>query len=236
MKRLSLQLAVTSCLLAIATNGPASLRPHYGGTARVLLHDRVSTLDPVADEEHAAARDRISSLIFETLTSTDDQGRAQPRLASSWSADPARRVWQFRLRLARFTDGSAVTPADVVASLTKSGAPWRFTVVDRQTVSIESALPVWHVPEMLALRKFAISKRAADGSLIGTGAYKLGDWQQGERAVLNANDDHWGGRSYPEAIEFQMGASLREQLVQRQLGGYAAAELTLDQLRELEQT
>src|SRR5262249_26175950 len=92
----------------------------------------------------------------------------------------------------------------------------------------------WHMPEMLALRKFAISKRAADGSLIGTGAYKVAEWQQGERVLLNANDDYWGGRSYPDAIEFQMGSSLREQLVQRQLGVYSAAELTLDQLRALE--
>jgi peptide/nickel transport system substrate-binding protein len=236
MKRSFSRLAAISCLLAFAANGPASLRPRYGGTVRVLLQHRVTSLDPAAEEDHPAARDRVAGLLFETLTSVDDQGRVHPRLASSWSADPSRRVWQFRLRVARFTDGSPLTAADVAASLSKAGTAWRSTASDRQTVSIESASPVLHMPEALALSKFAIVKRQPDGSLLGTGPFKLGEWQPGERAVLQVNDDYWGGRAYPDSIEFQMGASLREQLVQRQLNGYAAAEITVDQLRVLDQT
>jgi ABC-type transport system substrate-binding protein len=53
--------------------------------------------------------------------------------------------------------------------------------------------------------------------------------------VLSANDDYWGGRPYPDSIEFQLGASLRDQLLQRQLGQYSAADLTVDQLRPLEE-
>jgi peptide/nickel transport system substrate-binding protein len=230
------RLAAISCLLAFAANGPASLRPRYGGTARILLQHRVTLLDPAADEDHPAARDRVANLLFENLTSVDDQGRVHPRLAASWSADPARRVWQFRLRLARFTDGSPLTAADVVASLKTARPDWKITEFDRQTVSIESASPVLHMPEALALSKFAIAKRQPDGSLLGTGPFKLGEWQPGDRALLQVNDDYWGGRAYPESIEFQMGASLREQLVQRQLNGYAAAEITVDQLRLLDQT
>jgi peptide/nickel transport system substrate-binding protein len=236
MRRLLSRLVAISCVLALAANGPASLRPRYGGTARVLLQYRVSSLDPAADEDHPATRERVSSLLFETLTSMDDQGRVQPRLASSWSADPARRIWQFRLRVARFTDGSPLTAADIAASLSKTATAWRCTAADRQTVSIESTTPVLHMPELLAMTKFAIVKRQPDGTLLGTGAYKLAEWQPGERALLQVNDDYWGGRAYPEAIEFQMGASLREQLVQRQLNGYAAAEVTVDQLRVLDQT
>jgi ABC-type transport system substrate-binding protein len=230
------RLAAISCLLAFAANGPASLRPRYGGTARILLQHRVTLLDPSSDEDHPAERDRVANLLFETLTSVDDQGRVHPRLAASWSADPARRVWQFRLRLARFTDGSPLTAADVVSSLKTARPDWKITEFDRQTVSIESASPVLHMPELLALGKFAIAKRQPDGSLVGTGAFKLGEWQPGDHAVLQMNEDYWGGRAYPESIEFQMGASLREQLVQRQLNGYAAAEITVDQLRVLDQT
>jgi hypothetical protein len=50
------------------------------------------------------------------------------------------------------------------------------------------------------------------------------------------NEDYWGGRAFPDAIEFQMGVSLREQLLDRQLGPYSAAEVGVDQLRALEQT
>jgi len=201
-----------------------------------LLQQRATSLDQAADDEHPATRDRVANLLFETLTTTDDQGRVRPRLASSWSADPARRVWQFRLRVARFTDGSPLTAADVAASLSKATTTWRCTASDRQTVTIESPSPVIRMPEALALSKFAIVKRQADGTLLGTGAFRLGEWQPGERALLQVNDDYWGGRPFPESVEFQMGASLREQLVQRQLNGAAAAEITMDQLRVLDQT
>ena len=213
----------------------ASARPRYGGTARIVLHDRVSNLDPTGEEDHPAARDRLASLLFETLTLVDDQGRLRPGLASSWSLDESKRVWQFHLRLARFHDGSQVTAVDVAASLSRAGIPWKCTPSDRQTVTVEAASPAPHIPETLAMEKFAIVKRQPDGTMLGTGPYKLNEWQPGERALLVENEDHWGGRAYPDAIEVQMGASLRERLLERQLGPYAAAELTLDQLRSLDQ-
>src|SRR5215831_20912747 len=235
MKPLFSRLAATSCLLLIAAAAQASSRPRYGGTARVLLHDRVNSLDPAAEDDHPAARDRMTALIFEPLTTMDDQGRLRPRLASSWSSDPAKRIWTFRLRLARFHDGTPVTAADVVASLTKAGAPWRCNAPDRQTVTIEANSPVLRMPEVIALAKYAIVKRQADGALVGSGPYKLSEWQAGQRAFFSANEDYWNGRSYPDAVEMLMGANLREQLVQRQLLPYSAAELTLEQLRTLEQ-
>ncbi|HZD95622.1 MAG TPA: ABC transporter substrate-binding protein, partial [Candidatus Sulfotelmatobacter sp.] len=52
---------------------------------------------------------------------------------------------------------------------------------------------------------------------------------------FTANEDYWGGRPFPDSIEFQMGATLREQLLDRQLGPFAAAEVGVEQLRALEQ-
>jgi peptide/nickel transport system substrate-binding protein len=234
MKRSFLRLLAISCTL-LAVVAHSSSRPRYGGTARVLLHDRVNSLDPLAEEDHPQSRDRMAGLTFETLTRIDAQGRLLPRLARSWQPDPSRRVWTFRLRLADFHDGSPVTAADVIASLKAANPDWRSTAPDRQTVVIESASAVNHLPEMLALEKFAVVKRGADGTITGSGPYRLSEWQPGERALFVANEDYWDGRSYPDAIEFQMGSSLRDQLLQRQLGPYAAAELPFDGLRSLEQ-
>jgi hypothetical protein len=92
--------------------------------------------------------------------------------------------------------------------------------------------------EMLALPRYAIVKRQTENNaavLIGTGGYKLTQWQPGERAQFTANEDYWGGRPFADTIEFQMGASLREQLMDRQLGPYAATELSVDQIRTIEQ-
>lgn len=239
MRRLLLQLSAISSLLLLAAGAYGGSRPRYGGTVRVLLHDRVTSIDPLSDEDHPAARDRLSALVFETLTTVDGQGRVRPGLASSWHSDQAKKSWQFRLRLANFHDGSVLTAADVAASLAKSNPAWKYGAPDRQTVTIDATSPVQHLPEMLAIPKYAIVKRQGEGVaavLIGTGPYKLTQWQAGEKALLSVNDDYWGGRAFPDAIEFQMGVSLREQLLDRQLGPYSAAEVGVDQLRALEQT
>src|ERR1700744_4645780 len=126
MKLLHLRLFVISSLIALAVTAYGSSRPRYGGTVRVLLHDKVMSIDPLSDEDHPAARDRMAALSFETLTEIDAQGRLQPGVASSWHADTAKRVWQFRLRLANFHDGTVLTAADAVASLAKSNPAWKF--------------------------------------------------------------------------------------------------------------
>ena len=236
MKHSPSQLLAISCLLLTAAGVHSSSRPHYGGTARVSLQYRINSIDPAAEEDHAATRDRLAGLSFETLTQVGAQGRLGPRLASSWRADPAKRVWQFRLRLANFHDGTPVTAAEVVASLKAAAPGWRYSATDRQTVTIETPSPVPHLPEMLALEKFAVVKRQADGLLLGSGPYRLREWQPGERALFAANEDYWGGRGYPDFVEFQMGGGLREQLLQRQLGPYTAAELTPDGVHTLDQT
>src|SRR6476661_3211270 len=239
MKRLLLQLFATSSFLLLVAGAYGGSRPRYGGTVRVLLHDRVLSIDPLSDEDRPAARDRMAALAFENLTEADAQGRLRPGLALSWRADQSKRAWQFRLRLANFHDGTVLTAADVAASLAKSNPAWKYSAVDRQTVSIETPYAVQQMPELLALPRYAIVKRQADGNnapiLIGTGSYKLNQWQSGEHAQFIANEDYWGGRPFADAIEFQMGLSLREQLMDRQLGSFAATELSVDQIRNVEQ-
>lgn len=239
MRRLLLQLSAISSLLLLIAAGYGESRPRYGGTVRVLLHDKVMSIDPLSEEDHPATRDRVAGLVFETLTTIDAQGHVRPCLASSWRSDQSKKSWQLRLRLANFHDGSVLTAADVAASLAKNNPAWKYSAPDRQTVIIDTPSPVQHMAEMLALPKYAILKRQTDSSggvvLIGTGPYRLTQWQPGEKAQLAVNEDYWGGRAFPDAIEFQMGISLREQLLDRQLGPYSAAEVGIDQLRALEQ-
>ncbi len=135
MKRLLLLLSAISSLL-LAAGAYGSSRPRYGGTVRVLLHDRVMSIDPLSEEDHPAARDRLAALTFETLTSVDAEGRVRPNLASSWRSDPTKRSWQLQLRLANFHDGTVLTAADVAASLARSNPNWKYSAPDRQTVTI----------------------------------------------------------------------------------------------------
>lgn len=234
-RRSRASLAIALCFLVI-TAANASTRPHYGSTARVLIQHKISSLDPLVESDYPGDRDKLSQLVFETLTEIDAQGRLRPRLASSWQPEAGQRVWQFQLRLANFQDGTAVTSATVAASLKSASPDWKITVNNRQAFTIETPVPSPHLPELLSLPKFAVVKRMADSTLVGSGPYKLSQWQPGEHALFSANDDYWSGRPYPDAIEVQMGVSLREHLLERNLGRDHAAQLGIDQVRALEQT
>ncbi|MBZ5521521.1 MAG: hypothetical protein LAP21_04610 [Acidobacteriia bacterium] len=221
-------------LLLSAVQGFAGTRPHYGGTVRVLVQHRIMSLDPLVESDYAADRDKLAGFVFETLTEIDAQGRTRPRLATGWQADSTRRVWQFQLRAASFHDGMAVTSAAVAASLKIVAPDWKVSPLGRQGFSIETPLPAPHLPEILSLPKYSIVRRQADNTLLGSGPFKLSEWQPGERAVFAAYPDHWAGRPFADSIEVVMGNSLREHLMERNLGPDHAVEISLDQARGLE--
>jgi len=223
-------------LLLAPAQSFAGTRPHYGGTVRVLVQHKIMSLDPLVESDYAADRDKLGNFIFETLTEIDAQGHTRPGLATSWQADPTRRIWQFQLRAAAFHDGVAVTSAVVAASLKTTSPDWKVSTIGRQGFSIETPLPVPHLPEILSLPKYWIIRRQTDGTLQGSGPFRLTEWQPGERAVLTANGDHWAGRPFADSIEIVMGNSLREHLMERNLGPDHAVEISLDQARGLEST
>jgi ABC-type transport system substrate-binding protein len=230
-------LLIFGCLaLVCAASMGAATRPHYGATVHILLQHKIGDIDPLVDGDYPDERDKLSRLVFETLTQIDGQGRLRPQLASTWHSEAGNRVWQFQLRLVNFQDGSAVTAGAVAGILRAANPEWKIGTPNRQTFTIETPTPVPHLPELLALQKFAIVKRQSDNMLVGTGPYRLNQWQSGEHALFAANEDYWGGRPYPDAIEVRMGASLREHLLERSLGREHAAQLGLDQAHGLEQT
>src|SRR5437588_10540948 len=91
--------------LFLVITASASTRPHYGGTVRVLIQHKVNSLDPGVETEYPADREKLASLVFETLTQIDAQGHARPKLAASWQAEAGQRIWQFQLHAANFHDG-----------------------------------------------------------------------------------------------------------------------------------
>src|SRR6476619_3917323 len=95
MKRLLLLLFAISSVALLTARAYGGSRPRYGGTVRILLHDRVLSIDPLGDEDRPTARDRMAALAFENLTQVDAQARLRPGLAVSWHADQAKRAWQF---------------------------------------------------------------------------------------------------------------------------------------------
>ncbi|MBI1738274.1 MAG: hypothetical protein HYR58_03410, partial [Acidobacteria bacterium] len=207
----------------------ASTRPRYGGTLRVELSARVASLDPAekpADGPEAIAKLRLLNLAFDPLVRLGENGQPKPALALSWKSDAAGKRWEFHLRPSvKFHDGTPLAPPDVVAALATWRESWRVSASgDSVLIQCDEAQP--NLPFELSL--VFISRRAADGTLVGTGPFRIANWQTGARAVFSANEEYWEGRPFVDSIEVEMGRPLRDQLLDFELGKTDLVELAPD--------
>ncbi|HUK30739.1 MAG TPA: ABC transporter substrate-binding protein, partial [Candidatus Acidoferrum sp.] len=79
----------------------ASQRPRYGGTLRMEMRERVSSMDPRGFDPAAAgapATERLLGLVYDRLVRIDERGQTQPALATSWQHDANFTHWQFQIR------------------------------------------------------------------------------------------------------------------------------------------
>ncbi len=215
----------------------ASTRPHYGGTLRVELSARVSSLDlaeKTTGETEAAAKQRLSNLVFDSLARLDENGQPKSALALSWKSDAAAKRWEFHLRPGvKFHDGTLLAPSDVAAVLAKADGTWRVSAAgDSVVVQCNDARPNL----LYELSLDFIFRRAADGALIGTGPFRIANWQPGARAVFSAFEQYWEGRPFVDSIEIEMGRLPRDQQLDFELGKTDLIELAPDQLRSLAQS
>jgi ABC-type dipeptide transport system, periplasmic component len=202
-------LAIASLLITPAL---AATRPHYGGTLRVQMKSQPTALDPTSD-------DALAPLVFDRLVTFSDSGQPQPALATAWNHDDNFKRWELQIRPGvQFHDKSPLTATSLAPAL----APLAATA-HGDTIVIASVEPV---PQLLhTLASISISKRAADGSTVGTGPFRVAAWEPARRAVFAANEDYWAGRPYLDAVEVEMGRSLRNQALDLDLNKADIVEL-----------
>src|SRR5262249_18487495 len=135
-----------------------------------------------------ATNERLAALLFDRLVALDSYGRFQPQLATEWTRDGSGRHWQFVLRQGvRFSDGSPVTPADVVAAL-RAILPAGVQVSGTSTgVAIQSASPLNDLLEILSSGPNFVYKTDAHGNLLGTGPFVV-DTASGSNLPKSAED------------------------------------------------
>lgn len=109
------RLRATAALLAFAaisstcTSKPEPATPVSGGTLRVAVRD-LSSLDPAKATGRGATF--VLAQVFRPLTTVDARGTPQAGAATSWTATPDGRRWDFKLGPGTFHDGSTVTASD----------------------------------------------------------------------------------------------------------------------------
>ncbi len=108
-----LALTLAAGLVLLAGCAPSS--PGAASGAVTILGAAPVTLDPAAQGDIGSAQ--VTAQLFETLTAFDASLTIQPALASGWLSSNGGRTITFSLRPnLTFSDGSALTAADVVRS------------------------------------------------------------------------------------------------------------------------
>ncbi len=167
--------------------------------------------------------ERIGELIFDPLVRKDAHFHLQPWLATSWlRRDPL--TWIFHLRPGvRFTDGHALTSADVAWSIrsmtngsivtAKGGAFKAITAVetpDPLTVIVHTSTPLPSLLFNLSDGLFGVVENGAgaDEGLhpLGSGPFRFVSQVQDKDVILERNPAYWAGAPSPtiQRVRFEV--------------------------------
>jgi len=215
-------LAVLTALLATACMPtPAEPRGDDGTGLTISQPVDVSTLDP--QKQGTMTDMSVLINIFDTLTTRDDNGELVGGLATEWVAVDDL-TWRFTLREGvTFHNGEPFDADSVVFSVQRILDPAtrspigelslveEVRAVDAHTVDFVMKEPDPILPEKLALfggvmlpPEYARAEGDAFASSpVGTGPYEFVEWQRGDRVVLEANPDYWGGAPQVQRLVFR---------------------------------
>ncbi|HXY25821.1 MAG TPA: ABC transporter substrate-binding protein [Candidatus Acidoferrum sp.] len=229
---------------------------------RIELHETAVSLDPrewKLGSPESAINAKLAALVFDRLMVLDTYGRFQPQLAAEWSHDPSFKRWQFSLRASvKFSDGTPLTTADVVAALQPLLAHGQQISAAGNNVLIQSTEAIPDLLEELSSGRFFIYRVQPDGTLLGTGPFFVTDSSPSPnktQSSLNAastnpsvttaqaavakpsvlhfraNEGAWSGRPFLDSIEVTLGVLPLRQLFDLQLGRADLVELSPDLVR-----
>jgi hypothetical protein len=246
MKLIGLRfLALSSALSLAVACSQAATSPRYGGTLRVELHQSTINFDPrewQPGTAESATDEKLAALVFDRLVALDNYGRVQPQLATEWSHDPAFKRWQFTIRTAvKFSDGSALTSADVAAALQPLLISTQQISASGNTVVLQSTVPLPDLLEELSSGRYFIYRPQPGGGLLGTGPFFVSESTASpldgkvSRYKLSANDSCWAGRPFLDAVELTLNVPALRALFDLQLARADLIELSPELVRRATQ-
>jgi peptide/nickel transport system substrate-binding protein len=197
-------------------------------------------LDPalVTDNESVEVSEQLYDKLLNYRPGTNE---IEPGLAVSWDTSDRGRVWTFKLRRGvRFHDGTPFNADAVVFSFERQRDPfhphyrkdyqyWGGTygnileieALDEFTVRITIEEPYAPFEANMAMFPVAIVSPSAvrrwgddyADHPVGTGPFRLAEWKKGERIVLDANEEYWGGAPQMKRLVFQYIPDARQRLI-----------------------
>lgn len=155
--------------------------------------------------------------VYETLLTSTPTGEIGPGLASAWEVSDDGLTVTLTLREGvTFHDGSPLTAADVVWSLTETQAAGNaaaalgnvatIEAADDATVVLTLSQPDSFLPWALSRRAGVVLKADAtdlENTANGTGPFTLADWSQGDSVTLARFDGYWGEPAGAAEVVYQ---------------------------------
>jgi peptide/nickel transport system substrate-binding protein len=175
--------------------------------------------------------------VFNGLVDFDEDFRIIPSLAVSWN-NPDNLTWRFSLRPGvKFHDGNNFTAEDVKFSLENSTRRFdaiirEILILDNYTIEFKTYEPTPNLLSRLAHTSIIYSKNNAeqpDGpQLIGTGPYRLADYEIDTYTTLERFDGYWGEKPEIKTVIFKAMNDTEERLNGLRSGAIDIAEYNID--------
>ena len=239
MKRTLCMLLIAIALLIAASAATAET----GDNTLVYASGDYTRINPAMDEHG-----EINILIFNGLTAHDGNNDVVPCLARDWDYDSESRTYTFHLEEGvKWHDGTPFTAEDVKFTIEaimnpengSENAPnfedvEEITVLDDYTISFK--LTDHNVAFLDYMTMAVLPKHLLEGedmqesaffrSPVGTGPYKLADWEEGQAIILERNEDYFKGPANIERIIFKIVPDDNAQAMQMKSGELDMALLT----------
>ena len=190
----------------------------------------------------------IKHLLFDSLLIRDGDGNLVPSLAESWSYDEASMTYTFKLRNdVKWHDGEPFTAEDVAFTIAaikdpdngSENAPNYEEIAEIKVISDTEIAFVLSEPNYAFLDYMTMSivpKHLLEGedmwssdyfkAPIGTGPYKLSDWEVGQAIVMVKNEDYFGGAANIDTVIFKIVTDDTAKALQLKNGELDLAQVT----------
>lgn len=216
---LGASVATTAAVLLSGNAFAQADQPKRGGHFKIALSGGASTdtLDPAG--YISALQLMLARTWGDTLVETDPvTGKAVPALAESWATADGGLTWSFKIRKdVRFHNGTSMSVDDVAQTLrrhsdkaSKSGALGYLTSLKTVDVSGDDLVVTLtekniDLPLILSTYNLVIQPKGGlddPRAGIGTGPYKISQYNPGVRILLEKNTDDWhSNRGWVDSVE-----------------------------------
>ena len=181
------------------------------GTLTIGRREDGTTFDPIKSAQNVDFW--VFSNVYDVLVRVDKSGtKLEPGLAESWEMSPDGIVYTFKMRDAKFEDGSPITAKDAAFTLIRirdnPGSLWADTykviktaeAKDDKTLVVTLNQPTAPFLATLAMPGVSVISEKAVAAVgeeayaekpMASGAFSLVEWRRGDRVILKKNPNFW---------------------------------------------